>query len=93
MTVLGWLLVAVMFAFLSLVTVPAARSQEATLLLEIEDEKLRIFEYETPRLLCHISIIDVKMIGSQASVTCVRKYVRKPRPFHPSPSEPDEPGR
>jgi len=93
-TLLGWILVFLMLAFLSLVVIPEAEAQEARLLLEIESESLRIFEYETPRMLCHVSIVDVKMIGSQASVTCVRKYVPKytaPKPFHVRPSETDSP--
>jgi len=53
-------------------TEPSAR-YKAELILEIRDEKLRIFQYETRELLCHISIIDVQMIGAQASVSCVRK--------------------
>jgi len=76
-TILGWVLFVVMVLYVALITIPSARADEPTprakLILEIRDEKLRIFEYETSRLLCHVSIVDVKMIGSQVSVTCVRK--------------------
>jgi hypothetical protein len=88
-TLLGWILAIVMFLFLSLVIVPKAsgndwtRPPRARLLFEIKDERVRIFEYETPRMLCHLSIIDVKMIGSQASVSCVRKDVPKYRSTSP----------
>lgn len=78
-TILGWILAIVMFAFLALIVVPKAQAQEkprARLLLEIKDEKLRIFEYETPRVLCHFAIVDVKMIGSQGTLTCVKKDVK-----------------
>ena len=86
---LAWALVIVMFLFLSLVIVPEAdgsdwlRAPRARLLLEIKDESVRVFEYETPRVLCHISIVDVKMIGSQASISCVRKDVPKYREAEP----------
>jgi hypothetical protein len=86
-----------MFLFLSLVIVPSAKGNDwtqpprARLLFEIKDESARVFEYETPRVLCHISIVDVKMIGSQAAISCVRKDVPKYRdakPFH-VPLRPD----
>lgn len=73
---LCWILAAVMFMYLSLVIVPEAKagpSPRAELILEIADERLRIFEYETERMLCHISVVDVKMIGSQITNTCVLK--------------------
>ena len=78
-TVLAWILAFVMMIYLAVIVVPAAQAgnhlekPRARLILEIKDEKLRIFEYETPRMLCHISVMDVSMIGSQATLTCVRK--------------------
>lgn len=65
--------VAVSIPALSAVTAEPPARYKAELILEIRDEKLRIFQYETRELLCHISIIDVQMIGAQASVSCVRK--------------------
>ena len=76
---LGWLLAAVMWLYLALVIVPTASANvpeerpQARLLLEIKGEQLRIFEYETKWLRCHIAIIDVRVIGSQLSHTCVIK--------------------
>lgn len=78
-TLLGWILVALMLLFMATVVVPQAKAQTASarLILKIESEKLRIFEYETRWLRCHVSIIDVRMIGSQAAITCVRKDERR----------------
>jgi len=84
-SVISWILVFVMALYVSLVIVPDAQAStppkpRARLLLEIRDERLRVFEYETDKLMCHISVIDVKMIGSQASITCVRKDDQKAYP-------------
>lgn len=77
-------LVVVMFMFFALIILPDAKAEgkpfAAHLILQIEDEELRIYEYETPRMLCHVSIIDVKMIGAQASVSCALKNRRPALP-------------
>ena len=75
--VLGAVLSALLFIYTALIMASQAHAEgppkyKVKLILEIRDEKLRIFEYETPLMRCHVSIIDVKMIGSQASVSCVR---------------------
>ena len=78
-----------MTLYVALLVVPPAqagdwtRPPRARMIFEIKKERVRIFEYETPRLLCHLSVIDVKMIGSQASISCVRKDVPKYRDTDP----------
>ena len=76
-TVVGWLLALVMALYILLIVVPKADAREpkveAELLLEIKDEKLKIFQFETSRILCEVVVIEVRMIGSQAAMTCVLK--------------------
>jgi hypothetical protein len=75
---MGWVLVVLMALYFMLIIVPKANGEEprpkARLLLEIKEEHVRIFEYETPRMLCHVTIITVRMVGAQVTSTCVRKY-------------------
>lgn len=85
-TIIGWVLAILMALYVSLVIVPSANADtpnRARLMLEIEDENLRIFEFETKRMLCYISIMDVRMIGAQHTLTCVRKDSEEYRPALP----------
>lgn len=72
-----WLVILGAYAYVGFAKQPRPSKYEAELILEIRDEKLRIFQYETPTMICHISIIDVQMIGAQASVSCVAKNVEE----------------
>ena len=73
---LCWTLVAAMAIYVLLIVVPGAKAgtpPSADLLVEIEGADLRVFEYETASLICHVAIMEVRMIGAQAAVTCVLK--------------------
>jgi len=74
-TIIGWTLTLVMFLYVMLIIVPDARANtpaQPRLVLELEDEDVKILEYETPLMICHLAVAEVSMIGTQIVLTCVR---------------------